>query len=1174
MQILDIPSFPLRGARLIEASAGTGKTYTIASLYVRLLLEQGLGVQNILVVTFTNAATEELLDRIRKRLREALNALQRPAAADPVLERILAQVTDADQAIQRLKDALVCMDEAAIFTIHGFCQRMLSEHAFESGALFEADFITDETEYLRTIAEDFWRAQFYGLTAAESLWVQKHWPSPHDLLNTVRRYLNRHELRVVPEISAEQAMQLRRDHDALRTQVQEIWRRDRDEIKDILRTYPGFHGNKFRKTTLEQALTALEPYLARAADYGLPERFEMFTSSKHAQAMKNGFDPPMHPFFALCERFQTVAGLLDVQWKIAILRQFLQFAREQLALRKTENNVIATDDLLLKLRDALAGDAGPALASRIRGRYQAAMIDEFQDTDPVQYEIFRRIYHGQEECGFYLIGDPKQAIYSFRGADIFTYISAKHDFRADERYTLQTNRRSVSRLVQAVNGLFSAATAPFVYDADIAFHPVSPAEDADRQPLLVDAQPIAPLQVWLLKREAEGQFSKSSAKELLAQRCAQEIAGLLNLGQAQRACLGERALAAQDIAVLVRSRRDAETVQRALRAHGVASAFISRESVFHTNEARALGQLILALLTPGDERILRAALCDDLLCGDAAQVYHWQQHELAWEEKLEQFRQYHELWRDGGFMIMFQRLLHEQALPGKMLQREGGERALSNLLQLAELLQNASKRLHSMEALAQWYFEQIEETAEDEERQMRLESDESLVQIVTIHKSKGLEYPIVFLPFVFDGMPVSPKDFLLFHHAEGNRLTLDLGSDAQARHHALADRERLAEELRLLYVALTRAKHRCYLAWGQIAGAADSALAYLLHRADVNMKDLAAATLEETWLSLARALPECIAVQELPPVREVVYRNHLPEAMQARASKFTATIDRRWRMTSFTGLTRQRGAAARAQDFDAEMVAEGALPESRGGDKNIFTFPRGARAGQLIHAVFETIDFTREDRAALTRAIEVQLRRFGFDPQWQQTLERLVDTVLAAKLDAAGTLSLNAIGNEAKLVELEFHYPLAPLTSERMNGLLTDFAGYSADEHGLSFAPLRGMMTGFIDLVFVHQGRFYLLDYKSNHLGAHRADYGAERLEAAMREHRYDLQYLIYTVALHRYLKIRVPGYDYHSHFGGVYYLFVRGMDPSDDTRPGVYHARPSTELIDRLDALFVGGDV
>ncbi|MEW5755995.1 MAG: exodeoxyribonuclease V subunit beta [Pseudomonadota bacterium] len=1173
MQVLDIPSFPLMGARLIEASAGTGKTYTIASLYLRLLLEQGLGVQNILVVTFTNAATEELRDRVRKRLRDALSVLQRDNAADEVLARILANLTDTGQAIQRLKDALVCMDEAAIFTIHGFCQRMLSEHAFESGALFEADFISDESEYLRAIAEDFWRAQFYGLSAAEAHWVQKKWLSPHDLLGAVRRYLNRHELRVVPEVGAGQSAQLRLEHAALRAQVQAMWRRDQAQIMEILRTYPGFHGNKFRKATVEKAILALEDYLTRPAGYDLPKDFVMFTAGKHAQAMKGGFEPPQHPFFALCEQFQATAAIMEIQWEGAILGHFIQFAREQLVRRKAEANVIATDDLLLKLRDALASDSGAALAARIRGRYRAAMIDEFQDTDPVQYEIFRRIYHGQEACGFYLIGDPKQAIYSFRGADIFTYIDAKHDFGEHERYTLQTNRRSVARLVQAVNGLFSSAKAPFVYEADIAFHPVHAAADADRQPLLIDAQPAVPLQVWMLSRQGEEKISKSQAKELLAQRCAQEIAGLLTLGQAQRARLGERPLAAQDIAVLVRSRRDAETLQRSLRTHGVASAFISRESVFHTNEARALGLLLSALLDPADERVLRAALCDDLLCSDAAQVFHWQQHEVAWEEKLEQFREYHELWRDGGFMKMFQRLLHEQGLPGKMLQREGGERALSNLLQLAELLQNASKQLHSMEALAHWYVEQIEETAEDEERQLRLESDESLVQIVTIHKSKGLEYPIVFLPFVFDSVPVSPKDYLLFHEAERGQLTLDLGSAAKDSHHVLAERERLAEELRLLYVALTRAKHLCYLAWGPVAGAEHSALAYLLHGEEANLQECTDAALAEPWKNLARAQPESIAVRDLPPAREVVYRSGMTTSLRARALKFSATIDRRWQMASFTALTRQRAAAMRAQDYDADL-APGAPAESPGGEKNIFTFPRGARAGQLIHAVFETIDFTRKDRAALARAVEAQLRRFGFDLQWQQTLEQLVDTVLAANLDAAEELRLNTIGNDAKLVELEFHYPLAPLTSERLHGVLADFAGYTVDEHGLSFAPLRGMMTGFIDLVFEHQGRFYLLDYKSNHLGTSSADYRAERLAAAMREHRYDLQYLIYAVALHRYLRTRVPDYDYHNHFGGVFYLFVRGMAPGDQTRPGVYHARPSAELIHRLDRLFVGGEV
>ncbi len=1165
MEKLDLNQLPLSGIRLIEASAGTGKTYTIASLYLRLLLERGLSVKQILVVTFTNAATEELRDRIRKRMREALQQLQGcDEQADPTLQQILDGIADKKIAVQTLKDAITLMDEAAVFTIHGFCQRMLSENAFESGSLFDADFITDEGDYLRAIAEDFWRSHFYQLPTDDAEWVANNWKSPLTLLGDVRRYLNRHELKIIPQVDEEKLNTLLTRRQQLITEVQQQWLKQGEQITELLKTYNGFNGNKYRKASLQQALDGMDVFSRQNNPLNLPPRIDLLTTSKLATVMKKGFEPPQHLFFGACDQLNSEWAEPEQLRRFLILQQFIDYSRHTLTERKALHNVISTDDLLMHLRDALTGSSAETLAAHIAKQYPVAMIDEFQDTDPVQYAIFSAIYHQQSESALYMIGDPKQAIYSFRGADIFTYMQARHD--TQQHYTLDTNWRSSSRLINAINQLFQASEKPFIYNDDIQFQAVNASPSADEKPLLINGEPVVPLQVWQVKREPEEKkpLSKAAAKSLLAQSTAQQIAKLLNQGFSGKATIGGKTLQPHNIAVLVRSHSEAAAVQQALRDYHVASAYISRDSIFDSREAAAVARLLLAVLEPSNERRLRACLCDELMGLSAQQLFDNLEDENCWETLLQQFQNYHNQWRDHGFMSMFQALLHQQQVPQKLLSTEQGERALSNVLQLAELLQAASKVQHGMDGLSHWYHEQLQAKTESEERQLRLESDEALVQIVTIHKSKGLEYSVVFLPFIYGSMPTRNKEPLLFHDDQLN-LTLDLGSKQYADHYTLADKERLAEELRLLYVALTRAKHLCYLAWGKINGAATSALAYLLHGNE--MADLADSELWQRWSDLAGQQPNTITLTPLPEANNQVYLGSESGGELLQARHFNGQIERSWQVSSFSALTRSHGHSGLAMDYDAQQI----ITRSTRNAEDIFSFPKGATAGTMMHALFENIDFTQQHGPSIEEITTEQLAKYGFDERWQSVISQMVSDVLATTLDEETGLTLQQITEKQRLVEMEFHYPIGNVNAVQLNKLMSGLANYPGEGSALNFAPQQGIMTGFIDLVFEYQGKYYIADYKSNHLGNQVGDYEQAALAAAMQGHRYDLQYLIYTVALHRYLQVRVKDYCYEEHFGGVYYLFLRGMLPKVGDGSGVFFDMPEFELIEALDGLFGG---
>ena len=1172
MHPLDPLSFPLTGVRLIEASAGTGKTYTIANLYLRLVLERGLEVTEILVVTFTKAATEELRDRIRGRLRDALARLDGEGKEDAVLDELVAR--GGERARERLRDAVTRMDEAAVFTIHGFCQRMLQENAFESGTLFDVEFIADEQQMKRTIAADFWRRRFHDADEETVRWALATWGDPSGLFDTLKPLLGRERVTLLPTVDE---ADLDRACEARATAFEAVrdgWPKSENEVTELLQTHKGLSRSaaNYRADVLETALDQLALFIDAGGP--LPAGFELFTNDKlnHPKSLKKNALAPEHELFDLCQTLWDADRRHADLRRARLLAEALEYVRAELATRKEQQRVLAYDDLLSRLEFALMGEGGETLAERVASLFPAAMIDEFQDTDPLQYRIFRAIYgrspeggDGSEARGLFMIGDPKQAIYGFRGADIFTYMAARHDADPDEGcFTLDTNWRSASPLVEGVNRLFAASGAPFLYD-EIDFIEVQASGKADERPLTVDGETPAPLTAWLLESNDGKPQPKNAARPRFAEAVAAEIARLLALAADGRAELEGRALRAGDLAVLVRDRFEAAEVRAQLSDAGVASVYISRDSVFQSEEAEALLRLIRAVAEPANPRVLRAALVTHLLGVDGVTLEAMgREGSGEWEAWLEAFHRYHRLWRDHGFMAMFQTLLHEQGVAHRLLALEGGERRLTNLLQLAELAQMEAGERFGMEGLLHWLESTIDHPDGDaEEQQLRLESDEHLVQVVTIHKSKGLEYPVVFLPGLWAGRSTADDGKLfLFHEEEERRLCADLGDEGREAHLALARSERLAEELRLLYVALTRAKYRCCFGWGAVRGAADTALAWLLY--PDGMDGVSDGDLRGALEGLA------IEVTEPPRWPARLEEEGVRALSQGCARPFNGTIESRWLVTSYSGLVAgiDHGDGLRHErpDHDAVEAAEGTAAAAR---RDRFSFPRGSQAGLFLHTLLEHLDFTA-DRADPQRAKEIgdQLERHGFERDWLSVMEEWLAGILDTPL---GEATLGAISRVDRRDELAFHYPLATIEARGLNRLLDRFPGYFSEERALTFAPIEGMMKGFIDLVFRIGERYYLADYKSNHLGDGFAAYGDEALREAMAEHRYDLQYLIYTVALHRHLKRSVAGYDYQRHFGGVYYLFLRGLTPRLPGN-GVYHDRPALALVEALDRYFAEG--
>ncbi len=1192
---------PLQGLALIEASAGTGKTYTITTLYLRLLLERGLGVDQILVVTFTEAATEELRDRIRKRVAQAFQWLHADIATlrseESTLADLLLGLPDVGAARAALADALTRMDEAAIYTIHGFCLRTLQDNAFESGAAFDVEFITDETRLRATAIEDFWRSEVAQASSEKAEWVRGWWTTPEALLADLRPTLSLDDLKLLPEVDEGAVASVRRQLVGVFAQLRALWHERGSEVEDILKTSPALNRRSYNANILAKAIRAAEELAsANEPPDSLPVGFDRLTPAKLERGTKAGHSPPTDPFFNLCGRFEALLQRVDVRAKALFLTCARQSVREALDRRKRDEGMMYFDDLLRRLDQALAADGGSALATKVRERYPVALIDEFQDTDPQQYRIFRRIYGGQKKCGLFLIGDPKQAIYAFRGADIFTYMRARDDSERDGlQYTLDVNWRSGSRLIRAVNALFGTATAPFIYESYIGFDPVDPGLQADAKPLRIDGVEPVPLQFWMLRINDQNQttrppgFIRSDAALVEAGcACAEYVAGLLGLAGKGRATIGDRTLEPGDIALLVRTHREGDLIQQALRTCGISSVSLSEDSVFATEDADELTGLLAALAEPGDEGRVRAALASSLLGRSAAELERLAGDEMAWERVQARFRSYGDRWRQQGIMVALQELLANEQVPARMLRRPDGERRLTNLMQLLELLQVASGEHPGADGLLRWLVDQAFAGERDQARQLRLESDEGLVKVVTLHKSKGLEYPLVFFPFPWSyfKLPKRPPP-AFFHSPEDKTACLDLGSDEETTHRALERTEQLAERLRLFYVGVTRAAKLCVLCWGKVNEIQGSALAYLLHRdleADVpasRMKALSEEGIRNDLQRLAGDAPGTIEVRDLPEPDGARWTGAPVDPDRLAARVFDSSIDAGWRVASYSALV--RGEDAERPDYDGSAQPRSTDTDAVSPVEPVFELPAGTHAGHLLHAVLEELDFPTAKGEILTNVVRDLLERYGgltsargyaveMGRDWAPTVEDLVTNVLDTWLDPGETLRLRDIPAADRVAELEFHFPVQRLDPQALRDTLAASSDHAGAADGLGFEPMRGLMRGFIDLVFRREGRFFIVDYKSNRLGNRLQDYVRDGLREAIRQHRYDLQYLIYSLALHRFLRWRLPGYDFERHFGGVYYLFLRGMRPDRGYETGVWYDRPPRELIDGLDRLFGGG--
>ena len=1215
---LEAATIPLTGRHLIEASAGTGKTYNITRIYLRLLLVRELKVEEILLMTFTKDATQELRGRIDAFVRDALTNWQALCEKDSYFAQISQNVMRNTKSTKKesddkihflLKRALLFLDEAAIFTIHGFCQRALTQHAFASGLPFSANMTTNSNDLILEACQDWYRQLAKQNSDAFEL-VAQFWVTPAAFVSSFAKAISHNT-----ELSVLDVQGLVDKFVRLAKQANTAIAADLALLNEGLVAHKKADEQEKRGAELVklQAWLALlsecenEQALLAAIQQPMPDY--LLNGNRHPKAFKAALAEVLASSKIIKTDVKDLAKNINKAKAYEIVRTAIYQIREQVQQAKEQHNLLDFDDLINTLADCLKNEEDSRLAQTLLAQYPVALVDEFQDTDPQQFAILQGIYYQanplqnkakQEDAALYLIGDPKQAIYGFRGGDIFAYLSARSD--CDYHWLMDTNWRSNPAMVDAYNQVFLGDGNNTVFGYGIPYQSVKAGKSAD----LSNNNPSEqsrnkPKALQFIHFSNEEGVTKQTDRPLMATWCANEIVQLLT----------DEDVKPQDIAILVRDGREAADIKQALLAANLTSVFLSdRANLFHSEQAKQLISVLKGILALEDEHLYLNALASGLLGFDAPTLYKLQQDEMAYQTLKFSFFDYRTQWQRQGFIAMAINLMHQHF----KIALESKDRALTNLLHLFEILQSASQKFLQPQELLYWFEQQcsLESNAanSDVEAEQRLESDGDLIRIVTQHGAKGLEYPIVFIPFATrhkDPLKFGNKlvSYIEYHNEQG-QLCLSLDGDEQAK--AAMANEAYAETIRLLYVAITRAESRCYV----FTTPFDK---YALSPLGKTLQWQAEQDIVQNLQQLMAKSPESIEVKQVSfdAIDSDVYQQNnldLTGSLLLEVSQFHGKIERDWWLSSFSALSRNlRHGGVSKPDRDTELLA---TVDTRPMYNKLllrFQLAKGAHTGNLLHDILEHSDFvhSHETTSNWHESIKWPLVKYGeltagfTEDDLVVWLDEIVATPLISELMISEPIVLTKeietgtscddhfcladIPMNQTLRESEFYFPMEEASISALAKLLTDHRKsalvdpnkiYDVNHVRLpSYQSLKGMMHGFIDLVFEKNGKYYVCDYKSSHLGDDYFDYNHHALRNHIEKNYYDLQYLIYSLALHRYLQQNVTNYNAEQHFGGIYYLYLRGMTHDKKYRgAGVYFRKILLDELTALDCLFLGKNV
>ncbi len=1110
MKVFDVLNIELESNNLIEASAGTGKTYSIGILALRLLLEKDIKIEEILMVTFTNAAVAELEIRIRKFLKDALKSISSDDKIDSTIKDVVERAKKnkrINEIEKLLSDAVLFLDESAIYTIHGFCQLTLSEFAFDTKQLFNTELIENQTILIENSVNDFWRKK---ITILDPL-----------IIAVLKEKLFSRELLIdfAKNIFSGKKLSVRNGID--RTMILSEITRFNEEIK----------------VTDEKLSVSIDENWSTITNTKIPKNTNLYKSISKGQSQFKTELIKAYSANPMAKSLTNLGFLIDVLKELVLLNtsfdtyksdvfiDFLAsaeiFIREDVEKKKNRNQVLSFNDLIEKLHTSLVKEDNKRLKQDLCNKYKAVFIDEFQDTDHLQYEIFHKAFIENCNSTVFFIGDPKQSIYAWRGADLQTYVRAQKNL-GDRKYTMKNNFRSTAQLISAMNDFFPAGIScseeysqdsdPFC-SRDIDYEIVEPG-NKNLAELYDKNNPATAFDIIYHDKVI-------SKKQYLFESAGVEIADLL----ANHYLLkdgNKLKIKPENICVLLRSKAETKLMKSVLTKYGIPAIIVDDTKIMETNEARDLFYVLYAVLNNDTGSLSRALLNSFTGFGiDDIEVLDFDYYRLT-------FLDLQDIWAKDGVYSTILNFIAKFDIRKNLLDSDNpqGNRIYTNLMQLAEILNEKEfNNNYSPENLLDWFQKSRERLESLNEYEQRIESDKDAVEIMTIHKSKGLSFDIVVLPYInLKVKSINQNEPISYLTENGFYISYHKTEEELEQYKFQSEQE----NRRLLYVAITRAVYKCIIHYDDQKGTLQSFIP------NINQN--------------------CTSISHRSPKQDFDFRysEDIGKQINKEPLIFSKSLDDTWKLTSYSALDTHNSTYSREKNLNNE--------EQNEYDKFIFSIlKKGAQTGLILHNIFEKIDFA--DNTFWEREIDKNLKVYGrenTDTKMKNYL-RLVQNTVKAKL-FPNNFSLANIPFDNRFNELEFYFSFENWDSYEIKKL---FPKISINDKDIS-----GIMHGFIDLLFEYKGKFYILDWKSNHLGYTLDNYTTDKLEEAMTENNYHLQYIVYTIAVKRFLENRIKDFDYNKHFGGVYYLFLRGLREYKNT--GVYYNKSEKELIDKIENMLL----
>ncbi len=1159
MKPLNLFSCPLEKPLLIEASAGTGKTYTLSVLVVRLLLEKKHSIKEILITTYTNAACEEIKIRIRNILislqviLKENNSIKKDAFLDHY-KKIILHLNESEKKkhLSLVTQALKDLDDTLIGTIHHIGMHLLSEFSFESGLNLQSPRIEESKQWIEKAIKDFWRHYFYttkDVDFAHYLMEEAKINSPECLFNFVKNFFLKEYL-LLPSLESlkkRKTKSKKNEWFKIWDQFCCYWKKNRKELSKLV--------SNLRKVEAEKILKEGDEWTQiNQIPVNLPKSFE----NKKLLKLKTKEAFKTHSFFYFLETLQTLILNIKKEHFLKMLflkHELLIYVKKRIAFFKEKWDWQDYNDPLETLRHSLLTKKNEAITKEIQAKYQVAFIDEFQDTNASQYEIFFHLF-GQKKL--FLIGDPKQSIFEFQGANIYTYLKAKKEIKL--HYTLKKNWRSSKNLLQGLNCLFSEIKNPFKIK-EIPFVSLDPSLEIS--PLIKNGlEETKPIKIHYLLKE-ENNLSKKIANEKIYQLITHEITKLLK--KRSSITFANKALKPNDIAVLVRTNEQILSFKKYFEKANIPYQATTQEDPFKTEEAENLLHFLKSVYDNHKEDLLKGSLAGPFFDYSNEKI----KNEL--ENQAILFKTYKQLWKEKGFMAMIKKWIQDSHLRSHLLKTNMGKNKLSNFLTLIEILNlhHFKKKTNALSLLN--YFEKKINTKVKTSQDDLLENQKQIYQegviLSTIHKSKGLEYPMVYCPFLWDKIdPTNKEKAISFYDLKEEKFTyyFDSENNQYQQYKEKEEEQTFHESTRLLYVGMTRAKYQLSIIYGNINKSEKSALFNLLK--PYHQKEKEKDEMIEDFFNIS-------LLKQKNPFIEVILENQTLKESPLKESKTNLEylekppalkkIEKKFQIGSFSSWIHGIEEHKLNKEDDQEDPLS-PFNEDLENEDSIFSLPKGIFMGKLFHSLLEEWVVLKNEKEIFKKKIKEVCLKKGISKLNEQKIKIILKraTSLYLKSPEENYFSLKDINSKEMVSEMGFIYPLKKANFDFVKKF------FLQQEMLKSFRISKGFFKGFIDLVFKKEKRYYLIDWKSNYLGNQFENYENKFLKQAMEKYHYFIQASMYLLALHLYLKNKLQHYDYQKDIGGIYYIFLRGLKEENQKKNqnGIFYFNPGKKIIEILE--------